>query len=85
MAGFGVIKGIVHEKDHIVLDAYAHNCLMEGSKAATKNIHRAKHLDNKDMEKIIKEIREKEPETAILAVTEGLFSMDADTTNIEEL
>lgn len=59
MAGFGVIKVLVKANDHIVMDALAHNCLIEGSKAATKNIYKVKHLCNKSMEEKIKEVREK--------------------------
>lgn len=46
MAGFGVIKVLVKQNDHIVLDELAHNCLLEGTKASTKNIHKVKHLNN---------------------------------------
>lgn len=40
------------------MDALAHNCLIEGSKASTKNIHKVKHLCNASMEAKIKEVRE---------------------------
>lgn len=38
MAGYGVIKGLVREYDFIIMDQLSHNCLQEGSNAATKNI-----------------------------------------------
>jgi glycine C-acetyltransferase len=38
MAGFGVIKGLIREHDFIIMDQLSHNCLQEGSNAATKNI-----------------------------------------------
>ena len=38
MAGFGVIKGLIRENDFIIMDSISHNCLQEGSMAATKNI-----------------------------------------------
>ena len=37
-AGFGAIKGLVRETDHIVIDQLAHNCLHEGARAATIGI-----------------------------------------------
>lgn len=85
LAGFGVIKGLIKTNDHVIMDELSHNCLTEGAKAATKNVYRVKHLCNKSMEAKIKEVREQNPNNAILVVTEGLFSMDADTTDIPEL
>mmetsp|Transcript_19387 Transcript_19387/g.1720 ORF Transcript_19387/g.1720 Transcript_19387/m.1720 type:complete len:93 (+) Transcript_19387:385-663(+) len=82
LGGFGVIKCLVKSNDHVVMDALSHNCLIEGSKAATKNIHKVKHLCNESMEAKIKELREKFPDDGIFVVTEGLFSMDADTTDL---
>jgi len=58
LAGFGLIKCMVKSNDHIVMDALAHNCIIEGSKAATNNIHKVKHLCNISMEAKIKELRE---------------------------
>lgn len=85
LAGFGAIKGLVKANDHVVMDALDHNCLLEGAKAATKNIYKVKHLCNESMEAKIKELREKYPDEGIFVVTEGLFSMDADTANLVEL
>lgn len=67
------------------MDSLAHNCLIEGAKASTKNIHKVKHLCNESMENKIKELRELYPDEGIFVITEGLFSMDADTTNLIEL
>ena len=85
MAGFGCIKGLVKPKDHVILDKLCHNCLWEGARSATRNCYRVKHLDNKAMEDKISEVRKNFPSEGILVVTEGLFSMDADTPNLNEL
>lgn len=84
-AGFGVIKGLVRSSDHIVMDVLAHACLQEGAQAATKNIHLFRH-NSIDMarEKLVK-IRANDTTNGILLVTEGLFSMDSDTPDIEAL
>lgn len=34
------------------------------------------------MEKLVKEVRSKDPDNAILVVTEGLFSMDSDSPDL---
>lgn len=81
-AGFGAITGLVRSNDHIIMDKFIHNCLGTGANAATKNVHRVSHLSNNSFEKKLKEIREKDSDNAILVITEGLFSMDADTPDI---
>ena len=78
MAGFGVIKALIRPWDHVIMDYVSHNCLQEGAIAATKNIKKFTHLDQNEMVAMLKETREKDPDNAILVVTEGLFSMDAD-------
>ena len=45
LAGFGVIKGLIREHDHIIMDRLSHNCLQEGANASTKNIHKFEHLN----------------------------------------
>ena len=49
LAGFGVIKALVKEYDHIIMDRLAHNCLQEGSNAATKNVYKFEHLSHEAM------------------------------------
>jgi glycine C-acetyltransferase len=84
-AGFGVIKGLVRQKDHVVMDALSHACLQEGAQAATRNIHLFRHnLVDHAREKLAA-IRAKDAENGILIVTESLFSMDSDTPDIRAL
>lgn len=84
-AGFGVIKGLVRQKDHVVMDALSHACLQEGAQAATRNIHLFRHnLVDHAREKLAA-IRASDTENGILLVIESLFSMDSDTPNIRAL
>ena len=84
-AGFGVIKGLVRQKDHVVMDALSHACLQEGAQAATRNIHLFRHnLIDHAREKLAA-IRAQDAENGILIVTESLFSMDSDTPDIRAL
>ncbi|MCF8204088.1 MAG: aminotransferase class I/II-fold pyridoxal phosphate-dependent enzyme [Methylotenera sp.] len=84
-AGFGAIKGLVRESDHIIIDQLAHNCLREGARAATPNIHLHRHLDVDHAERLLKRVRQRDPHNGILVVTEGCFSMDADAPDIARL
>jgi 7-keto-8-aminopelargonate synthetase-like enzyme len=84
-AGFGVIKGLVRSSDHIVMDVLAHACLQEGAAAATKNVHLFRHNSLDMAREKLARIRAKDTTNGILLVTEGLFSMDSDTPDIEGL
>ncbi len=84
-AGYGVIKTLVRETDHVVIDILAHACLQEGARAATANVSRFAHLSTAAVEKRLKRIRENDPRAGILVVTETLFSMDSDTPDIAAL
>ena len=85
LAGYGCISGLVRPYDYILVDRLAHNCLMEGCFIATRNVQIYEHLNNEAVVEKIKAIRKKNPEAGILVVTEGLFSMDSDWPNLNEL
>jgi glycine C-acetyltransferase len=84
-AGFGVVNGLVRERDHIVLDALAHACLQSGTMASTRNIHRYRHLDGGHAAEILAAIRARDTENAILVIAEGLYSMDSDSPDLPAL
>jgi len=84
-AGFGAIKGLVRETDHVVIDQLAHNCLHEGARAATPHIHLHRHLDADHVERLLARLRRRDPHGGILVVTEGCFSMDADSPDLARL
>ncbi|MFG6467238.1 aminotransferase class I/II-fold pyridoxal phosphate-dependent enzyme [Roseateles sp. BYS87W] len=84
-AGFGAIKGLVRETDHVIIDQLAHNCLHEGAKAATPHIHLHRHLDVNHVERLLQRVRRRDPHNGILVVTEGCFSMDADAPDLARL
>ncbi|MFJ4687926.1 aminotransferase class I/II-fold pyridoxal phosphate-dependent enzyme [Streptomyces sp. NPDC091377] len=84
-AGFGAITGLVRQRDHVVLDERAHSCLYTGARAATTQVNTALHLDPGSVRERLVEIRRHDGDNAILVVTEGLFSMDADSPRLAEL
>lgn len=81
-AGYGIIKTLVRETDHVVIDILAHACLQEGARAATAHVSRFPHLSTEAVEKRLKRIRGSDPRAGILVVTETLFSMDSDIPDI---
>lgn len=54
---YGAIRAMIRQDDHIVMDQLSHNCILEGSRLSTRNIHIAKHLDLGSYEKKIQDIR----------------------------
>lgn len=84
-AGYGVVTGLVRPHDHIVIDKLAHNCLVQGAQTATRNIHRNRHCDVSHVREILSSIRAENTSSGVLVVTEGLFSMDADTPDLRQL
>jgi glycine C-acetyltransferase len=81
-AGFGMTKGLVRPADYVLLDAFAHNCLIEGANAATRNVSLFRHCDHLHLRQLLARIRSRDTHNAILVITEGLFSMDADVPDL---
>ena len=84
-AGFGVIKGLVRPDDHVVMDVLAHNCLQTGARAATRHVHLHRHLDVDHARRLLTRIRRSDARNGIMLVTEGCFSMDADSPDLAAL
>lgn len=84
-AGFGTIVGLVRRDDHILLDELSHACLQQGANAATTNVTRFPHLSIEAVHDHLVRIRSHDTKNAILVVTEGLFSMDSDTPDLQAL
>lgn len=84
-AAYGALRGLVRRDDHIVLDALAHNSLHSGARAATDKILHFDHNDVDSAEEVLRSIRAKDADNAILLVTESVFSMDADSPDLRRL
>ena len=81
-AAFGVITALVHSFDHVVIDALAHASLRQGAACATRNVLVHRHLDCDHVRELLARIRALDAVNGILVVTEGLFSMDADSPDL---
>ncbi|MDF3835199.1 aminotransferase class I/II-fold pyridoxal phosphate-dependent enzyme [Cupriavidus basilensis] len=84
-AGFGAVKALIRPTDHVVIDQLAHNCLLEGAAAATRNVHIQRHLDIEHARRLLTRIRAKDCLNGILLVTEGVFSMNSDSPDIRAM
>lgn len=84
-AGYGTVKTLVRENDHVVIDLLAHACLVEGARDATENVHQVRHCSPEAIEARLARIRAKDDSAGILVVTETLFSMDSDVPDIHAI
>lgn len=82
-AGYGAIRALVRDRDHVVIDRLAHACLQDGARAATRHVHTFDHLSVASLERQLVAIRENHPSAGILVVTESLFSMDSDIPDLK--
>jgi 7-keto-8-aminopelargonate synthetase-like enzyme len=76
-AGYS-FAGLATDKDTIIIDSFAHNCLQAGSKSATADVVLFKHNDMVDLRKKLEQARLRNPDNGIFVVAETLYSMDAD-------
>jgi glycine C-acetyltransferase/8-amino-7-oxononanoate synthase len=81
-AAFGAVTALVHGADHVLIDQLAHASLRQGAMAATRNVTPFRHLDCDHVRELLAGIRAADSQGAILVVTEGLFSMDADSPDL---
>lgn len=81
-AAFGALTALAHNKDHVLIDALAHAALRQGAAAATRKLSVFRHLDCDHLRELLAGIRAVDADGAILVVTEGLFSMDADSPDL---
>jgi glycine C-acetyltransferase len=82
-AGYGAIRALVRDRDHVVIDRLAHACLQDGARSATRNVHVFDHLSVEALERQLSEVRASHPSAGILVVTESLFSMDSDVPDLQ--
>lgn len=55
---------------------------MEGAYAATKNVVKFRHLDQAHMAEIIKDIKSKDSEKALMVITESIFPADSSSPDL---
>ena len=81
-AAFGAVTALVHGSDHVLIDALAHASLRQGAHAATRNVAAFRHNDCDHLRELLASLRAVDASGAILVITEGLFSMDADSPDL---
>lgn len=82
-AAIGTIPALVGKGDLVIGDKLIHSCLIDGVKLSGAKMLRFKHNDYNHLKGLIKENKEKY--NKIIIITEEVFSMDGDNSNLYEL
>lgn len=78
----GTIYALAGKEDHIVSDQYNHASIVDGSRMTRSNVVIYGHNDMGELEKAIGSIPEN---SGILAITDGIFSMEGDICKLSEI
>ncbi len=84
-AGYGAIRALMREGDHVLIDAEAHDCLQEGAAASGAMVHRMPHGAVQAVADRLERLRDQEPQAGVLIVTESFFTLSGDTPDLRAL
>ena len=77
-ANAGTVSAILTPEDHIISDELNHASIIDGCRLSRAKIHVFAHKDVAGAEKILAELDSGSPGRKLLAITDGVFSMDGD-------
>lgn len=84
-AALGVVPALVGKNDVIVVDKLIHACVIDAARLSGATLRAFRHNDPNDLERILKQTRERRPNAKVLVITESVFSMDGDVAPLREL
>lgn len=84
--GFGVNLGVVStltgREDYVIIDEQDHASIIEGRRLSFSNYLKYRH---NDMESLEAQLKKCDPDKVKLIVTDGVFSMEGDVANLQEI
>lgn len=84
-AGYGAVRTLVGEEDHVLLEALASPCLQEAALAATRNVHRLPHSAPEAFVHRLTRLRAMAPQAGILVLAESIMGLDSSVPALREL
>jgi len=85
-AALGTLGAILQKGDTVILDKLCHASLIDGSRLSCATVRTFPHNNVDKLKKILNSINENDQKKKrILIVTEGIFSMDGDSSPIKEI
>lgn len=84
-AGYGAVRAILREGDHVVIDCLARSCFQDAAVVATRNLHRVPHCSPAAVEARLAQLRAADSQAGILVVTESVFALTSAMPDLQVL
>ncbi len=78
----GIISTLIGRGDSVITDKMVHASIIDACRLSYGNVHRFKHNDMADLEKILSSL---DKDKGKLVVVDGVFSMEGDLSNLPEV
>lgn len=84
-AGYGAVRALVRDGDHVVIDCLARSCFQDAAAIATRNVHWVPHCSHTAVETRLARLRAVDSHNGILVVTESVFALTAAAPDLRTL
>jgi len=84
-ANLAAVLALSNRHTPVICDRLVHHSLLVGVKASGAKLSRFKHNDISELETLLRRVRESNPRSRPLVITESLFSMEGTTAPIKEI
>lgn len=85
-AAVGALTALLKKGDTVILDKRCHACLIDGARLSGATLRIFPHNNLEKLEKLLVSIRGKAPDDSrVIIITEAVFSMDGDTSPLQEI
>ena len=81
----GVISSVVGRNDFLMMDAYNHACIIDGSRLSFATKQKYKHNDMETLERRLAKAHADHPDATKLIVSDGVFSMEGDICKLDKI
>lgn len=81
----GAISALAGKGDYVLIDRANHASIIDACRLSFGETIKYKHNDMEDLERIIKKLKEENPDAGILVVSDGVFSMEGDIVDLPGL
>ncbi len=84
-ANLAAVLALADRHTPVICDRFIHHSLLVGVKASGAKLIRFKHNNLSELERLLKNSRQRNPQKKPLVITESLFSMEGTTAPIKEI
>jgi 8-amino-7-oxononanoate synthase len=82
-AALGTVPALVGKGDTVILDKFAHACLIDAARLSDATVRTFPHNDLARLERLLQKVAS--PTARTLVITESIFSMDGDAAPLREI